>query len=468
MIRVFSKYISTKSLVLALLEGSLITLALVCAVRIRFWDNTASFEAYLSWPDFASQAIVFVATLQICFYYCDLYNLRTRQRRNETMMAVAQSLGAGCLLLGILYFVFPGLVLGRGVFFITMVLVPVFVGFSRAALDPLWQAAAPPMNVLILGTDALACLVASELAKRRDLNVRLSGFVDVHQNTNGQREMLMDKPVFGSREGLASVVEQHAIQRIIVALEDRRNLLPVRDLVRLRVQGVRIEEAHSTISALTGREWLSTVKPSWFVFSNGFQRSQLTLILKRVIDLASGLCGLVISSPIMLLIAIAIRIDSKGPIIFRQKRVGLGGRCFEVLKFRSMRTDAEATGAKWATKNDPRVTRCGGFLRKYRLDELPQFVNVIRGEMSLVGPRPERPEFVEELRKQISYYDERHSVRPGLTGWAQTQYQYGSSVEDAERKLEYDLFYLKNMSIFFDCAIILDTFGIVLSGSGAR
>jgi exopolysaccharide biosynthesis polyprenyl glycosylphosphotransferase len=209
------------------------------------------------------------------------------------------------------------------------------------------------------------------------------------------------------------------------------------------------------------------VKPSWFVFSDGFHRSMLTLILKRAIDLASGIVGLLISLPIMLLVAIAIRLDSKGPVIFRQKRVGLKGRCFELMKFRSMRVDAEAgTGAMWATANDPRATRIGHFLRKYRLDELPQFINVIRGEMSLVGPRPERPEFVDELRKQISYYDERHSVRPGITGWAQVKYRYGSNVEDAGRKLEYDLFYLKNMSIFFDCAIILDTVRIVVMGHG--
>jgi exopolysaccharide biosynthesis polyprenyl glycosylphosphotransferase len=176
----------------------------------------------------------------------------------------------------------------------------------------------------------------------------------------------------------------------------------------------------------------------------------------------------VVTLPIMLLVALAIRMESKGPVIFRQARVGLRGKCFQLVKFRTMRMDAETAGAQWATANDPRVTRLGKFLRTYRLDELPQFINVIRGEMSLVGPRPERPEFVEELRKQISYYDERHSVRPGITGWAQTQYRYGSSVEDAARKLEYDLFYLKNMSIFFDCAIILDTVGIMFSGEGAR
>jgi sugar transferase (PEP-CTERM system associated) len=268
---------------------------------------------------------------------------------------------------------------------------------------------------------------------------------------------------------LPALVAQYGISRIIVALEDRRQTLPIRDLVRLRVAGVRVEEAHSTVSSLTGRVWLETVKPSWFVFSDGFRRSALTAFLKRTIDLACGLLGLVLSSPLMLIVAAAIRVDSRGPVIYRQPRVGLRGRVFDVLKFRSMRIDAEAqNGAQWASECDPRVTRVGGFLRKYRLDELPQFVNVIRGEMSFVGPRPERPVFVEQLRKEISYYDERHTVRPGLTGWAQVQYQYGASVEDAARKMEYDLFYLKNMSILFDCAIIFKTVGIVLTGHGGR
>lgn len=468
MVRILNQYVSPKSIVLMLLEGGLITLALLCAVRIRFWGSASGFDEYIALPDFAWQALVFVATLQVCFYYCDLYRPGAIRDRNELWIAIGQSLGSGSLLLGIVYFIFPTLLLGRGIFFIGVALVPAFVTFSRVALDRIWQAAAPKENVVIIGAGDLAATVASQLLKRSDLNVELAGFFDVNGAT-GQGRMLFGRPVFDSGEDLQSVMERHQASRIIVALEDRRNVLPTRELVRLRVQGIRVEDAHSTISALTGRVWLETVKPSWFVFSDGFGRSPLTLILKRAIDLTSGVVGLTVSLPVMLLVAMAIRIDSKGPIIFRQRRVGLRGKCFELLKFRSMRVDAEeGTGAQWATNNDPRVTWVGRFLRKYRLDELPQFLNVIRGEMSLVGPRPERPEFVDELRKQISYYDERHSVRPGLTGWAQVQYRYGSNLQDAVRKLEYDLFYLKNMSIFFDGAIILQTVRIVFTGAGAQ
>jgi sugar transferase (PEP-CTERM system associated) len=468
MVRIFSQYVSPKGIVLMLMEGGLITLALLCAVRLRFWDSASGFAEYVALPVFVWQVVAFVATLQVCFYYCDLYSLSAFRGRNEQLISLGQSLGSGCLLLGILYFIFPALLLGRGIFFISVALVPAFVTFSRVALDRIWQVAAPKENVIIIGAGELAYAVASQLLKRNDLNVRLAGFMDVKSSGGGGRT-LFALPVFGLGDQLQSVVEQCQASRIIVALEDRRNVLPTRDLVRLRVQGVRVEDAHSTISALTGRVWLETVKPSWFVFTDGFHRSTVTSILKRAIDLASGIIGLAVSLPVMLLVAIAIRTDSKGPFIFRQKRVGLGGKCFELLKFRSMRVDAEeGTGAQWATSNDPRATRVGRVLRKYRLDELPQFVNVIRGEMSLVGPRPERPEFVDELRTQISYYDERHSVRPGITGWAQVQYRYGSNVEDAIRKLEYDLFYLKNMSIFFDCAIILDTVRIVTTGCSGQ
>jgi sugar transferase (PEP-CTERM system associated) len=467
MIRVFNQYISPKALMLMLVEGGLIALALVCAVRIRFWNSAAGFGEYIVLPDFLWQALVFVATLQVCFYYCDLYNLNAIRDRSEQWIAVGQSIGSGCLLLGLVYFIFPGLLLGRGIFFISVVLVPVFIGSSRVVLDHIWQSAALKEKVVIFGSGDLAQTVGREFLKRNDLNISLVGFVGP-ASAAGEKSLL-SRPVFGRQgESLNEIVAENEISRIVVALDDRRNALPTRDLVRLRVAGIRVEDANTTISALTGRVWLETVKPSWFVFSDGFRRSAIVLILKRVLDLVAAVVGLAVSLPVMLLVSLAIRLDSKGPVIYRQKRVGLRGKHFEVLKFRSMRTDAERNGAQWAAAKDPRVTRIGGFLRKYRLDELPQFINVIRGEMSLVGPRPERPEFVEELRKQISYYDERHSVRPGLTGWAQVQYQYGSSVEDAVRKLEYDLFYLKNMSILFDCVVLLNTVRIVFTGHGSR
>jgi exopolysaccharide biosynthesis polyprenyl glycosylphosphotransferase len=222
------------------------------------------------------------------------------------------------------------------------------------------------------------------------------------------------------------------------------------------------------MAALTGRVWLNAVRPSWFVFSDGFHRSRITNLIKRSLDICFGLLGFMISLPVMVLVAIAVKLESPGPVLYRQERIGWRSKTFEVLKFRSMRTDAEKDGAQWATINDSRVTGIGKHLRKFRLDELPQFWNVLRGDMSFVGPRPERAVFIAELRKHIPYYDERHSVRPGLTGWAQVQYPYGASVEDAYRKLEYDLFYLKNMSVLFDFAIVFQTIRTVLTAKYGR
>lgn len=466
MVRIFSQYVSVKSLLLMLLEGTLMIAALVCGAKLRFWNSPVEFGVYTQLPDFGWQALLFVVVFQICFYYGDLYDLNGIQRRHERWIFLGQALGAGCLVLGLVYYAIPGLLIGRGVFFISTGLLILFVAADRLVLEAVWRVLAPEQNVLILGTQKLACTVAEELNRRGDLNVRLAGFVTTPVDQAGD---FTGGPILGTADDLEQITASEDISRIIVAMADRRGRLPVRDLVKLRVQGITVEDAQTTIAALTGRVWLETVRPSWFVFSDGFHRSRVTLVMKRAIDLAFGLIGLLISLPLIVLIAIAVRLDSKGPAIYKQERVGLGGRPFQLYKFRSMRVDAEVGNhAQWATEDDPRITRLGRFLRKFRFDELPQFVNVLRGDMSFVGPRPERPVFVDMLRKEISYYDERHSVRPGVTGWAQVQYRYGASVEDAFRKLEYDLFYLKNMSVLFDCAIVLRTIRIVLTGFGGR
>jgi sugar transferase (PEP-CTERM system associated) len=469
MIRIFNQYVSPKSVLLMFIEGALIALAVLCGLRLRFWNSPAEMEALLHFPDFAIQGLVIVLIVQLCFYYSDLYNLNVLRGRSEQFICLGQSLGSACLVLGAIYYVFPGLLIGRGTFLISIFLMAAFVTVNRVVLDRAWQIAAPKQSMLILGTGEMAMNVARELNARDDLNVTLAGFIVAKPDASVLPSNLFGYPILGSAEDLEKLAAEHRVGRIVVALEDRRGRLPVRELVRLRVQGIRVEDAHSTMSSLSGRIWLESIHPSWFVFSEGFHRSRLNLAVKRTLDLSFGIVGLAVSLPVMALVALAVKLDSKGPVIFHQQRVGLGGKPFEVLKFRSMRVDAEkANGAQWAAKEDPRATRVGKFIRKFRLDELPQFINVIRGEMSFVGPRPERPVFVEELRKEISYYDERHSVRPGVTGWAQVQYPYGATVEDSYRKLEYDLFYLKNMSVFFDCVIVLKTIRIVLTGHGGR
>jgi sugar transferase (PEP-CTERM system associated) len=419
-------------------------------------------------PSFAVQVVVMIVVFQTTFYVNDLYRLNGVRHRSEELVRLGQSLGFALLLLGLLYFLFPSLLIRRGVFFIGMSLIVFFEFSLRILLDKIWRVAATE-HIAILGTQGLSIAVARELGKRDDLNVHLAGFVDMQPGNASADSRLFHYPIIGSVDDLESIVQTHQISRIVVALQERRGALPTAALVRLRVQGIVIEEAQCAVSALTGRVWLEAVRPSWFVFSEGFHRSRATLVFKRLLDIAFSVIGLVLSAPICLLVAVLIKLDSKGPILYRQERVGWKGRTFHVLKFRSMRVDAEAhSGAQWAHKNDSRVTRIGKYLRKFRIDELPQFLNVIRGEMSFVGPRPERPVFVEQLRTEIPYYDERHSVRPGLTGWAQVNYPYGASVADAYRKLEYDLFYLKHMSTLFDCAIVFRTIRTVISGTYGR
>jgi sugar transferase (PEP-CTERM system associated) len=348
-------------------------------------------------------------------------------------------------------------------YFVIVILTGMTIICIRFGLDLIWRLTPHQKNVLILGAGELAKTTACELERRTDLKFRIVGFATPERISCGE---LSGYPVLGTKAELCKIVQNQRVSRIIVALDDLRGALPTRDLVRLRVQGIEVEDAHSTLAALTGRVWLRAVRPSWFVFSGGFERSSTTLLLKRTIDLVFSVFGVVLLAPAMALIAITIRLDSRGPVLYCQTRVGLGGKVFDVIKFRSMRVDAEERGAQWAQKDDPRMTRVGRFIRKYRLDEAPQLFNVIRGEMSFVGPRPERPVFVEQLREQIPFYDERHSVRPGVTGWAQVEYTYGASPEDALRKLEYDLFYLKSLSIPFDIAIVFRTVRIVLRGGG--
>jgi sugar transferase (PEP-CTERM system associated) len=458
MIRIFDQYVSPKRLLLMGLEGILIASALVCGAWLRFFNDPMEFESYVRLPDFGIQVLLVIVVFQTSFHYTDYYKIDPFRSRLDQFLCLGQAVGGASLILGIVYYLVPGLLIGRGVFFISTFLVVALVSVNRVVLDRAWHVAGPMERVLIVGAGDLAHAVARELKQRNDLSVEFAGFFDPAES-NGE----------ASADPLEAVAQARGVTRIVVAMEDRRGLLPLRELVTLRVQGLKVQDAHTAIAELSGRVWLKTIRPSWFVFSEGFHRSKITLGVKRVVDVVFGTLGLIVSAPIMLLVAAAIKLESAGPILYRQERVGYRRRLFEVLKFRSMRVDAEKNNqAQWAQQNDPRVTRIGGFLRKYRLDELPQFINVIRGDMSFVGPRPERPVFVDLLRKEISYYDERHSARPGLTGWAQIRYPYGSTVEDAYRKLEFDLFYLKNMSVLFDCAIILETVRTVLTGSGGR
>lgn len=319
-------------------------------------------------------------------------------------------------------------------------------------------------RILILGTGQLAKGLSQILLSRRKMFTDVVGMLakDNGQMVDSQSE------VVGTMEQLIDVVERHRVDTIAVCLEDRRAVLPLKELLDLKGMGIDVFDGHHLYEEESGRIPIDELKPSAIIFSTGFRAGFVVKTVKRLIDICVSFVGLTVLFPVVVLIGAVIRLDSPGPVFYRQVRVGLRAQPYMIWKFRSMFLDAEKGGARWTTEKDPRVSRVGRYLRKWRLDEIPQLINVLKGEMSLVGPRPERPVFVQELRAVIPYYDIRHAVRPGITGWAQTQFRYGASVEDSHVKLQYDLYYVKHLSMRLDTRILLETVRVILLGEGAR
>jgi len=321
-------------------------------------------------------------------------------------------------------------------------------------------------RVLVVGTAQAGITLVREILVRPELNLKVVGFLDEKGENIGKS--LVNPSIIGSVNQVGDIVKEKGVSRVILSLNERRGCTPVEQLLQLKFSGVLVEDAHSMYEKMTGKILLTNLAPSWLFLSAGFRKSRSLLAAKRCIDIAVSLLGIILGLPLMGVIAFAIWLETGLPILFRQERVGLGQHPFTILKFRSMFQDSEAGGPSWALNNDPRITRIGHLLRKSRLDELPQLFNVLRGEMSLVGPRPEQTQLRAMLDERIPMYWRRHSVRPGITGWAQVRYQYGSTIEETERKLEYDLYYIKNLSFKLDLAIILATFNVILFGRGAK
>jgi sugar transferase (PEP-CTERM system associated) len=461
MFRLFDQYVSRQALLLVFGDSAAIAVSILIAYWIRFRGDPESLSFYLQQPDITYRGLTIVGLFQICAYYNELYQTEGRQGTADQFFRLAQAIGVGCFLLAAVYYVAPQLSVGRGVFALTLILILASTTALRWITDSVWGANSRGRPVLILGTERLARSVAEEIIQRNDLGMVLVGFVGCSPAAD------LPAPVVGLADDVESLVALHNVRVVLVANDNDVEKAPFATLLRLKTRGVRIEDARAALAAFTGKISIDSVRSSWFVYGEGFSRSDYAIAFKRLTDLLFGIVGLVLASPIMILVSLAVRLDSRGPALFRQKRTGLHGEDFEVLKFRTMRVDAEIDGVpRWATEDDPRITRIGKHLRVYRLDELPQFINVIRGHMSFVGPRPERPEFVGQIIEVEPLYSERHTLRPGLTGWAQVCYPYGANLDDSIRKLEYDLFYLKNVSFLFDLAIIFQTVKIVLWGRG--
>lgn len=321
-------------------------------------------------------------------------------------------------------------------------------------------------RLLVLGTAQAGITLVREILVHPELNLKVVGFLDERGENIGKS--LVNPSIIGSVNQVSDFVREKEVSRVILSLNERRGCTPVEQLLQLKFSGIQVEDAHSVYEKLTGKILLANLAPSWLFLSAGFRKSRSLLAAKRFIDIVVSVLGIILGAPLIGLIALAIWLETGRPILFRQERVGLGQQPFTILKFRSMCKDSEANGPSWAMNNDPRVTRVGRILRKYRLDELPQLFNVLRGEMSFVGPRPEQTQLCHMLEDAIPMYWRRHTIRPGITGWAQVKYQYGSTIEDARRKLEYELYYIKNLSLKLDLAIIFATFKVILFGRGAK
>ena len=451
-------------LTLVVLEAIAILATVALAAWLRLGDEAPSLFRD-RW--FFAQACLVAVVCQMCLYLVDLYDFRVTADRRELFVRAPQALGATSLILAVIYFWLPELVIGRGVFLLVAVGVVLLVFGWRFAFEWFGARMVPRERLLIVGTAPGAVELARELHNRREFGTHVVGFIDSDPSRVGMP--VLNPGVVGTIDDIPSVVRDHGVDRVVVSLTDARGKLPVHRLLDMKLQGIQFDHLASVYEEHAGKIPVDNLRPSWLIFNSGFRKTATLRFAKRAVDIVAGVGGLVLSAPLMLVVGLAVKLTSRGPALFHQRRVGQDGRPFMVHKFRSMQVDAEAkSGPVWATGSDARVTPIGGILRRTRLDELPQLWNVLVGEMSLVGPRPERPEFVSSLTEQIPFYGQRHVVKPGVTGWAQVSYTYGASVEDAMEKLQYDLFYIKHLSIAFDLFIILKTVKTVLMRKGSR
>jgi sugar transferase (PEP-CTERM system associated) len=456
---------TARSVALIALETALIVAAISLAAQVRlgpwWWVIVANENG-------VPKTLLVAAVCQICLYYAELYDLRAVADTRELFIRIVQALGAASFILAAIYFWFPALIMGRGVFMIAAAFVAASVIGWRFAFRWTSRHIRPRERLLLVGTSDAAVALARELFERRyELGVEIAGFVDPDPAKVGRS--IINPGVIGTIEDIPSIARARNVDRVVVSLADARGTLPMDKLLEMKLDGVAFDHLASVYEEYTGKIAVENLRPSWLIFSPGFRKSRALRAAKRFADLALAAIGLVVTLPLLVIAAAAVKLSSAGPVFYHQRRVGLHGRVFTVHKLRSMHLDAEAaTGPVWAAKDgDPRVTRVGALLRRTRLDELPQLWNILKGDMSVVGPRPERPEFVAELTRQIRFYGQRHIVRPGLTGWAQVRYTYGASHEDALEKLQYDLFYIKHLSPALDLFIIFETLKTVILQKGA-
>lgn len=465
MIRLFGHYIPRSLFHLAVAEGMVFFAAWCLGVLLRFGFRLPNEQTL--WV-FLANGAMFTLFMSAAMLAMGLYQRHAEPRGASFAVRLGLSLVAGTAVLAFLYFLVPAIATGRGVLGLSLAIAFLGVVLVRRIFVRAAGAGALQRRLLVLGAGTNAQQIRDTIEKNDRLQFTIAGYVPLPRN----EQMIPDAMIIRRDKPLWDLVIEHDVDEIVVAADEMRGVLPVEELIDCRMSGFEVLNLPSFFEKELALIRIQVVSPNWIIFSeSGFRSGATGLYGKRLFDLVAASLMLIVASPIMALVAMASLIESRGrdPVFYHQVRVGENGRLFRLHKFRSMRVDAEADGiARWATKKDPRITRLGALLRRTRLDELPQIVNVLRGQMSLVGPRPERPDFVDELGAKIPYYAERHRVKPGVTGWAQLLYPYGSDLEDATRKLEYDLYYVKHASIMLDLIILLQTVEVVLFGKGAR
>lgn len=457
MIRLFNVYYPIRTLVLLGGEALLVWTSFLVAT---VWQHPEDSYVLLNYEGGYLKILAATAVVLVFSHLFDLYEPTQWNAKGELYFRLLMVPGILALLTAVLAYLFPRMLIGNNTVVIGLLLVTVTLFSWRMVYA--WLAQRPYLRerVYVLGTGERAQRLVNGLRTRTELGAEVIGW-------SGNVEGALTREAIGAH--LMELIGEHRVHRVIVAMDDRRGTLPVMEMLQLRLNGVHIEEATSWLEKISGRIEVDNLYPSWLIFAEGFRFSATFLLVRRLIAVLASAVLLTVVLPLIPFVILAIKLDSRGSVLYRQRRVGMGGRVFYCYKFRTMRQDAESdTGPTWAGDDDPRITRVGKFLRKSRLDEIPQLFNVVKGDMAFVGPRPERPEFVEMLSKVIQYYPVRSAVRPGITGWAQVRYKYGNTIEDSKEKLQYDLYYIKNASLGLDLLIMFQTIKIVLLGRGAQ
>jgi len=464
MLSFLKQYYPIRNILFFLVEGVVIFGSVLTASVLLTFSNSYMFDLML----FLRIALVSLIC-QTALYYNDLYDFEVASTVNEISIRLFQALGVTSIVLAFIYFLFPLAIIGKGIFILSILFLLVLIIGWRIFYIYVLNRGLYNEKIIILGSSALAVDIFSNIQKKIDCGYTVTAIVPDFQGDKSGVRIPESFIIKSKMDEICQTILDLGVKKVIVALRESRGVFPARELLTCKTAGIQVIDGNSFYEMLTGKLLVTKINPSWLIFSDGFQKSRLRTIIKRTGDLIFSSILLVLLFFPLLLVAVLIKMDSKGPVFFSQDRMGQNKKEYLMYKFRSMVQDAEkVSGPVWAKNDDDRITRVGRIIRKFRIDEFPQLWNVLKGNMSFVGPRPERKHFTDELEEVIPYYSQRFVVKPGISGWAQVSYDYGASVDDAIEKLNYDLFYIKNMSIMFDLVIVLRTVKIVLFGRGSR